>query len=114
MSDEEPNLIKEFRELYDYVRLLGKHINIIHDRLEKIDTTVNELSVTHGNSIKENAMEIAIIKENLVDKNEFNDFIEKLKISFSETLPPLPSTEKPKQAQETPDRLSSKEEIGNN
>lgn len=97
MLDEEPKLIKEFRELYDYVRLLGTHVNTIHSRIEKIEATINELNVTHGNSLKENATEIAVIRENMVDKNEFNDFIEKLKTSFSETLPPLPPTENLKQ-----------------
>ena len=95
MLDEEPKLIKEFRELYDYVRLLGKHVSLIHSRLDKIEATVNALNVTHGNSLKENATEIAAIRENMVDKNEFNDFIEKLKTSIKETLPPLPPTENP-------------------
>jgi DNA anti-recombination protein RmuC len=102
MSIEEPNLIKEFRELYDYVRLLGTHVNSIHSRLEKIEANINELNVTHSNSLKENAIEIAVIRENMVNKNEFNDFIEKLKASFNENLPPLPPTENPEQIQEMP------------
>ena len=33
MADREPGIIKEFRELYEYVRLMGEHINQIHSRL---------------------------------------------------------------------------------
>ena len=42
MLNEEPKLIKEFRELYDYVRLMGEHINQIHNRLENIEKNIKD------------------------------------------------------------------------
>lgn len=109
MYSDEPKIVKEFRELYDYVRLLGKHVNQVYSRLDKIEQTINELSSTHGDSIKESATQISIIQENMVNKNEFSEFIEKLKSSISETLPPLPA-ETLKQTQETSSVSSSPEE----
>ena len=93
MSNEEPGIIKEFRELYDYVRLLGRHINQIHHRLENIEKTINEVTTNLRNGIMENTAEISNIKENMVNKYEFNNFVEKLKGSIGEMLPPLPITE---------------------
>ena len=90
MSDREPAIIKEFRELYDYVRLMGDHVNQIYRRLEQIESTLNEVSASHSASIRENALAITTIKENMVSKNEFHGFIEQLKASVSEQLPPMP------------------------
>lgn len=90
MSNSEPTIIKEFRELYDYVRLLGDHINLIHTRLEKIETNINEISVSQSNSIRENSLEISNIRNNMVNKHELNEFIDKLKASVGEMFPPLP------------------------
>jgi DNA anti-recombination protein RmuC len=91
LSDNEPVIIKEFRELYDYVRLLGEHIKAIHNRLEKIENNINEISVNHSNFIRENTSEIVNIKENMVNKYELNDFIDKLKASVGEMFPLLPA-----------------------
>ena len=92
MFNEEPGIIKEFRELYDYVRLLGRHINQIHHRLENIEKTINEVNTNLRNGITANTVEISNIKENMVNKYEFNDFVDKLKGSIGEMLPPLPET----------------------
>jgi hypothetical protein len=89
-SEREPGIIKEFRSLYDYVRLMGEHINQIHSRLERIERNLNETSVSLRNSIMGNAAEITNIKESMVNKFELGGFIEKLKASVGEELPPLP------------------------
>ena len=96
MSDIEPNIIKEFRNLYDYVVLMGRHINGIHSRLETIEESIKEINTSHSNFVKENATEMTIIRENMVDKNEFNSFVEKMKISIGEELPSLPKLEREK------------------
>ena len=88
--NEEPGIIKEFRELYDYVCLLGRNINQIHHRLENIEKTIDEVNTNLTNGITENTAEISNIKENMVNKYEFNDFVKKLKASIGEMLPPLP------------------------
>lgn len=104
MSENEPNIIKEFRNLYDYVVLMGRHINGIHNRLETIEENIKEINSNHSNFIRENSAEMAIIKENMVNKDEFNNFIEKMKVSIGETLPPLPTV------RETPPTEKSSQE----
>jgi hypothetical protein len=89
-SEREPGIIKEFRSLYDYVRLMGEHINQIHSRLERIERNLTETSTSLRNSLMGNAAEITNIKESMVNKYELGGFIEKLKASVGEDLPPLP------------------------
>jgi uncharacterized protein YdcH (DUF465 family) len=90
MADREPGIIKEFRELYEYVRLMGEHINQIHSRLDKIERDINEISTSHRSAISENAADLKKVKENMINKYELSDFVEKLKASVGETLPSLP------------------------
>ena len=67
-------------ELTDYLRRLGEHINLIYDRLKKIEAKVDAMS-----------KEIADIKESAnVDRREFNDFVNRLTEGLKELLPPIP------------------------
>ena len=91
MSDAEASIVKEFRNLYDYVCNLGRCINQIHSRLENIEKVINEMSLNHANFVKRNSEEITDIRSNMVNKDEFSDFIEKMKVSIGEILPPLPA-----------------------
>lgn len=90
-AENEPNIIKEFRNLYDYVVLMGRHINGIHARLDTIEANIKEINSNQNSFLKENATEIEIIRENMVNKDEFNNLIDKMKISIGEELPALPS-----------------------
>lgn len=91
MSENEPNIIKEFRNLYDYVVLMGRHINGINNRLEAIEESIKEINSNHSDFVRENTAEVTMIRENMVNKHDFNSFIEKMKVSIGETLPPLPA-----------------------
>ena len=93
-ESNEPNIIKEFRNLYDYVVLMGRHINGIHSRLATIEESLKEISANHSEYVRENTAEMNIIKENMVDKDEFNSFVEKMKVSIGEELPPLPNADR--------------------
>lgn len=106
MSDNEPNIIKEFRNLYDYVVLMGRHINGIHARLDAIEENIKEISSNQSNFLRENTEEMAIIRENMVNKDEFNNLIEKMKISIGEELPTLPTLQKEEQPLETTQAIS--------
>ncbi len=94
LSRDEPALIKEFRELYNYVVLMGRHINEIHNRLGKIEESINEVKMNHSSFVRENSAEIANIVENMVSKSEFNDLVERMEKSMAEMLPPLPTLTK--------------------
>jgi len=87
---------------------MGRCINQIHDRLEKIENSLNELSSNHITFVEENTTETRTIRENMVNKDEFNEFIEKMKVSLGEMLPPLPTLE-----EETPSTEENSQETIN-
>jgi hypothetical protein len=89
--DQEPPIIKEFRELYDYVRLLGQHVKLIHNRLEQVETLLTEINTNHSTSIQKNAEEIASVREHMARKVELNEIVQKMKASLGDIYPPLPS-----------------------
>jgi len=97
MSRDEPPLIKEFRELYNYVILMGRHINEIHNRLSKIEESIKEISESHSSFVRGNTAGMANIIENMVSKSEFNDLVERMEQSMGEMLPPLPTLTKEEQ-----------------
>ncbi len=97
MSRDEPPLIQEFRELYNYVILMGRHINEIHNRLSKIEESIKEISDNQSSFVRENSAEMANIIENMVSKSEFNDLVDRMEKSMGEMLPPLPVLTKEEQ-----------------
>lgn len=90
MADREPGIIREFRELYEYVRLMGEHINQIHARLERIERDMTEINASHRTAITQNAADLRTVREQMINKYELDDFVEKLKASVGEALPSLP------------------------
>jgi predicted RNase H-like nuclease (RuvC/YqgF family) len=63
--DDDPRIIHEIRELYAYVRLLGQHIKLLHNRLEQMETRIAEVDASHKTSIHANASEITHLQERL-------------------------------------------------
>ena len=93
MPQREPALIKEFRDLYDYVFELGRHITLVYKRLENIEIGLKEISEKFNESTTINRNEIVDIKEKMFTKSEFDDFISGLRAKVEETLPSLPQTQ---------------------
>jgi hypothetical protein len=106
-SRDEPPLIKEFRELYNYVILMGRHITEIHNRLGRIEESIKEINASHSSFARENSAELANIMEQMVNKTEFNDLVEKMEKSMGEMLPPLPTLtrEQPRTAEGTQEAI---------
>jgi len=90
IPQREPALVKEFRDLYDYVFELGRHITLVYKRLENIEIQLNEISVEFNESSTINRNEIVDIRERMFTKSEFNNFVGGLKAKVEETLPSLP------------------------
>jgi hypothetical protein len=61
--DQEPLIITEFRELCDYVRLLGQHVQLLHTRLEQLETLITEVDSHQQTAIQEHTLEIAKIRK---------------------------------------------------
>jgi len=89
-SEREPGIIKEFRSLYDYVRLMGEHINQIHSRLERIERSIAEMSTKHDASIRANRRELGEVKDLIATKQEVYDLLHELNNSITGMLPVLP------------------------
>ena len=89
-KNREPALVREFRELYNYVYDVGKYVNIIYKRLEKIETMIDEISTKIDERTTANRGAISEILEKMFTKSEFNEFIEELRGNIEEKLPSLP------------------------
>lgn len=98
MSENESGFVKEFKEVYDYMHLIGEHVRLIQIRLEKIEKDIDEITSAQGRYISENRSEMTGIKESVVYKNDFSNLKEKLEIGEGGILPPLP-----KLARESPE-----------
>lgn len=92
IPQREPALVKEFRDLYDYVFELGKHITLVYKRLENIEIRLKEISVEFNESSTVNQSEIVDIREKMFTKSEFDDFVGGLKAQVEDTLPSLPES----------------------
>ena len=78
-------------ELISYVKRLGENINVVYTRLEKIEAKIDSVSEDLGvvkEGLESNKIEINELRESLVKKSEFDEFVKKLTESFSEILPP--------------------------
>lgn len=82
--DRDPPIVQEIRELYDYVRLLGQHVKLLHNRFEQIETLLTEIDSSHKTSIQENSMAITKIREHVAQQVELNDVIQKMTVSLEE------------------------------
>ena len=91
MSENEPNLIKEFRGLYDYIRIIAGHIVKIQNQIEVIEGSISAIKLAHAKLVAESTTELTNIRENMVTKNEINNFMAPLEWNMKETLPPLPT-----------------------
>lgn len=102
---QELGLVIEFRNLYSYVSELGLQFNLVHKRLENLETQLKEISTKFDKYIAVTKSEIAEIQEKMFTKTEFDKFISELQFKMEEALPPLPqslsikivSTEEPSQ-----------------
>ena len=88
----EPALLRDFRELYEYVYEVGRHVNLIYKRMESIESQLKEDSEKFDEATKANRRDIADIQEKMLDKSEFEEFVAALKAEVEEKLPSLPES----------------------
>ena len=89
-QNREPALVREFRELYNYVYDVGKYVNLIYKRLENIEGMIDEISTKFDERTTVNRGDIAEILEKMLTKSEFNAFVDALRGNIEEKLPSLP------------------------
>lgn len=86
--ENESDIVNSFRELLNYVSILGEHINQIYDHIEKIELDVVKIKEDFGSSIAENKENLESIKKNIITKTEFNGILQKLNQPFEKFTPP--------------------------
>ncbi len=81
-------------ELEDYVKRIGNHINAIYSQINEIDKRVkgieDEIIALKTESTK-NVSSITNLKENSVQKLDFDEFVSRLTESLRELIPPIPT-----------------------
>ena len=80
-------------ELEDYVKRLGEHINLIHSKLNEINKKIKDAEDVLARLKDENTNNsdvISNLKENTVQKLEFDEFVGRLTESLRNLLPPIP------------------------
>lgn len=81
-------------ELEDYVRRLGEHINLMHSKIDEINKKIKETEDTVAQlraDMENNVDAVSNLKENAVQKTEFDEFVSRLTESLRDLLPPLPA-----------------------
>lgn len=69
---------------------LGDQFIVSYQRLESIETQLQEMSTNFNESFAVNRKEIIDIKDKMFTKTDFEEFIVELQLKVEETLPPLP------------------------
>ena len=90
MSENDPDFVKKFRGLYDYIRELGEHIQKIQRQIEAIERNINVIKSAQAKLVYETKAELESIKENMVTKSDVKKYMETLEDLTRETLQTLP------------------------
>jgi hypothetical protein len=90
-------LLKRFRDLREYMCLLGEHVNLIYSSIDRIEKDMDEMRREHKSAVDENQKELQQIKEIMVTKVEMDSFLKELGDavtgafpSISVSIPPQP------------------------
>lgn len=105
-QDREPALVRDFSKLYKYVYNVGRYVNLIYERLDNIETQIEEVSKKFDEQTTVNRRSIADIQEKIFTKSEFEEFIKVLKAEIEEELPSLPEILETSKETLYPSRLS--------
>ena len=86
-------------EIESYVKRVGEHINVIYSRLNEINRKIDEIEGKLARLKTEqtnDANAISDLKISMVQKTEFDEFVNRLTESLRELLPPVEAEEAPK------------------
>jgi len=87
-------------EIESYVKRVGEHINVIYSRLNEINRKIDEIEgklTKLKAELTNDANAISDLKISMVQKTEFDEFINRLTESLRELLPPVEAEETPKE-----------------
>ena len=82
-------LLKRFRDLREYMCLLGEHINLIYSSIDQIEKNIDEMRDEHKLSVEENQKELQQIKEIMVTKAEVESLLKELGDAVTGAFPSI-------------------------
>jgi hypothetical protein len=82
-------LLQRFRDLREYLCLLGEHINLVHDSIDRIEKNIDEIRNEHRSNIEENQKELQQIKEIMVTKAEVESLLKELNDAVTGAFTPI-------------------------
>lgn len=71
-------LLQRFRDLHEYLSLLGEHINLIHTNLNQIEKNLDEMRSEQKSTIESTTTELEQIKRLMVTKTEVEGLLQEL------------------------------------
>jgi hypothetical protein len=69
--------------------LLGEHINLVHDSIDRIEKNIDEIRNEHEANIEENENELQQIKEIMVTKAEVESLLKELNDAVTGAFTPI-------------------------
>ncbi|MDQ1281121.1 MAG: hypothetical protein QG670_2385 [Thermoproteota archaeon] len=79
-------------ELLDYIKRVGENINVIYKRLNDLGTRLDALNKEVNNikaTLESDEASMKNLKNSVVMKEEFDDFVKRLTDSFSAVTQPI-------------------------
>ena len=87
-------LLQRFRDLREYLCLLGEHINLIHNSMERIEKNISEMQNQQASTVEQSQKDLQQIKEIMAAKSEVEALLQELneavKGAFPSILSPIP------------------------
>lgn len=110
-SENETEIVNSLRILLSYVNELGVNVNRIYDRLEKIETDVNNIRTELTEAVSNTQKDLADTKKSMITKPEFREVLKKLNQPFEKFTPPKTTERQRKQRSSTqPEKAQSEAE----
>ncbi len=87
-------LLQRFRDLKEYLCLLGEHVNLIHNSIDRIERNISEMQNQQKSTLEQSQKELQRVKEVMVVKSEVESLLQELneavKGTFPSILSPIP------------------------
>ena len=109
MSNRE-SLLLRFRELHDYVRLMGEHVNQIHSHLDNIEKKIDEITKEQASSAESAKVEFESLRELMTTKSELEGLLMEINDTIKGALPTLHNLALETQPQEAKESVEVQKE----
>ena len=85
-------LLKRFRDLKEYLCLLGEHVNLVHSSIERIEKNISEMQSQQMSALEQTQKELQQIREVMVVRSEVDSLLRDLNEAVKGTFPSILSS----------------------